>query len=47
MLDHDLMFAQVDDIHRIDWTYILRIVSQNPNHKDRIEATIIKEKNKE
>jgi hypothetical protein len=43
-LDHDLRFAPVDDTHRIDWIHILRIVLQTPNHKDRIEATIINER---
>lgn len=43
-LCHDLRFVQVDDIHRFDWIRILHIVPQNPNHKDRIEATIIKAK---
>jgi hypothetical protein len=44
LLDRDLMFVQVGDIHQIDLINIPRIVPHNQNHRDRVEAKRIKEK---
>ncbi len=45
MLDHDLMFVRVDDIHQIDLLKILHVVFHNPNHKYLDEALKKIEKN--
>jgi len=40
LLDHDLMFVQVDDIHQIDLFHNLHIVLQNRDYIYLVEAII-------
>jgi hypothetical protein len=47
LLDHDLMFVQVDEIHLIHLINILHIVFQNQDYNDQIQAKIMKQNVKE
>jgi hypothetical protein len=44
LLDRDLMFVPVGDIHQIDLINIPHIVPHNQNHIDQVAAKRIKEK---